>query len=281
LRDDRASWAVIARTSGNHQGLDFKMEASGVAIARKDLIEGLGKGLRVIEAFDDDHNRLTPSEAAERAGITRTAARRYLLSLCHFGYAASDGKQFWLTPRVLRLGQSYLGAARLPRLVQPFIQRISMACGETVNVSVLDGHDIVYVARSNSPRLVSIGFHAGARVPAHVVSPGAAILSTLDDKALQRWVEAHEFSVFTPEGLSEPQRFADNVRTARALGYAITDQQLDLGLRGLAVPLKDRKGECKGAIGMTLQTQGMTAEQTVARMLPLLQETAQALRPLL
>jgi IclR family pca regulon transcriptional regulator len=257
------------------------MGEAGFAIDRKDLIEGLGKGLRVIEAFDDDHNRLTPSEAAERTGISRTAARRYLLSLCHFGYAASDGKLFWLTPRVLRLGQSYLGAARLPRLVQPFIQRISMACGETVNVSVLDGHEVVYVARSNSPRLVSIGFHAGARVPAHVVSPGTAILSTFDDAALAQWVQAHEFSVFTPEGLSDPQRFVDKVLQARSLGHAIADQQLDLGLRGIAVPLKDRKGECKGAVGMTMQTQAMTVEQTVVRMLPLLQETAQSLRPLL
>jgi IclR family transcriptional regulator, pca regulon regulatory protein len=257
------------------------MAASGFAIERKDLIESLGKGLRVIEAFDDDHNRLTPSEAAGRAGITRTAARRYLLSLCHFGYAATDGKLFWLTPRVLRLGQSYLSAARLPRLVQPFIQRVSMACGETVNVSVLDGHEVVYVARSNSPRLVSIGFHAGARAPAHVVSPGTAILSTFDDAALQAWADAHEFSVFTPEGLSDPQRFVDGVRAARTVGYAITDQQLDLGLRGIAVPLKDRKGVCKGAVGMTLQTQGMTVEQTVARLLPVLQETAQLLRPLL
>jgi hypothetical protein len=90
---------------------------------RRDLIEGLGKGLRVIESFDDEHARQTVSEAARRAGITRTAARRHLLSLVHFGYAASDGKLYWLTPRVLRLGHGYLGTARLPRLVQPFIQQ--------------------------------------------------------------------------------------------------------------------------------------------------------------
>ena len=257
------------------------MDEAGFAIDRKDLIEGLGKGLRIIEAFDDDHNRLTPSEAAERAGITRTAARRYLLSLCHFGYAATDGKLFWLMPRVLRLGQSYLGAARLPRLVQPFIQRLSMACGETVNMSVLDGHEVVYVARSNSPRMVSIGFHAGARVPAHTVAPGSVILSTFDDDALQRWVTEHEFTVFTPAGISGAERFLEGVYAARALGYWVADQQLDVGLRGIAVPLKDRKGDCKGAVGMTLQTQGMTREQTVARLLPLLQETAQLLRPLL
>src|SRR5207247_5744240 len=134
-------------------------------------VEGLGKGLRGIEAFDDDHPRLTPSEAADRSGLTRTAARRYLLSLTHFGYADSDGKLFWLAPRVLRLGQSYLGSARLPRLVQPFIQRLSIVTGETVNISILDKHEVIYLARSNSPRLVSIGFHAGARIQANTVTP--------------------------------------------------------------------------------------------------------------
>ena len=99
----------------------------------------------------------------------------------HFGYAAGDGKRFWLLPRVLRLGQGYLESARLPRLVQPFIQRVSMQSGETVNVSVLDGHEVVYIARSNSPRVVSIGYHPGARVPAHVVTPGLVMLSTWTD----------------------------------------------------------------------------------------------------
>lgn len=257
------------------------MEEAPFAIDRKDLIEGLGKGLRIIEAFDDDHPRMTPSEAATRTGMTRTAARRYLLSLCHFGYAATDGKLFWLMPRVLRLGNSYLGAARLPRLVQPFIQRLSMACGETVNVSVLDGHEVVYVARSNSPRLVSIGFYAGARVPAHVVTPGYAILSTFADEALDRWIAEHQFVSFSGDGLREGARFREAVMTARAQGYWVTEQLLDPGLRGIAVALRDRKGDCKGAIGMTMPIQPDTREQMVARMLPLLQDSALALRPLL
>ena len=107
------------------------------------------------------------------------------------------------------------------------------------------------------------------------------ILSSFDDDALHRWVGEHEFTVFTPEGQSAPERFLEGVHAARTLGFWVTDQQLDLGLRGIAVPLIDRKGECKGAVGMTLQTQGVTREQTVARLLPLLQETAHALRPLL
>lgn len=257
------------------------MEVAPFEIDRKDLIEGLGKGLRVVEAFDEDHSRLTPSDVAARTGITRTAARRYLLSLCHFGYAATDGKQFWLLPRVLRLGHSYLGAARLPRLVQPFIQRASMNSGETVNFSVLDGHEVVYLGRSNSPRLVSIGFHAGARAPAHVIAAGVVILASFNDAALDAWLASHEFVQYTAHTLTDPARFRDEVQAARAQDYCIAEQQLDLGLRGLAVALKDRKGECRGAIGMTLQMQTKRREEVIAELLPVLRETVQALRPLL
>jgi IclR family pca regulon transcriptional regulator len=257
------------------------MDTNPFPIDRRDLIEGLGKGLRIIEAFDDDHPRLTPSEAAARTGLTRTAARRYLLSLCHFGYAATDGRQFWLMPRVLRLGQSYLGAARLPRLVQPFIQRVSMEAGETVNVSVLDGHDVVYIARSNSPRLVSIGFHPGARAPAHVVTPGYVILSTFDDVSLDRWIEEHSFTAFTGDAMGAGSRFREAVLAARAQGWWVTEQLLDTGLRGIAVALRDRHGECRGAVSMTMPMQPLSRAQLAARMLPLLQEAAQALRPLL
>jgi len=257
------------------------MEEAAFQIDKKDLIEGLGKGLRVIEAFDDDHPRLTPSEAAHLTGLTRTAARRYLLSLVHFGYAGTDGKLFWLTPRVLRLSQSYLGAARLPRLVQPFIQHVSMQCGETVNVSVLDGHEVVYVARSNSPRVVSIGYHAGARAPAHVVTPGIVMLSAMGDNELDRWIAAHDFHAFTSHTVTTPEVFREHVRAARALDHWMTEQQLDLGLCGIATALRDRKGECKGAVGMTLQSISYTTEQMTTKLLPLLYEVAQALRPLL
>lgn len=250
-------------------------------VDRKDLIEGLGKGLRVIEAFDDEHPRLSPSEAARICQLTRTAARRYLLSLVHYGYAATDGKLFWLTPRILKLGQSYLYSARLPRLVQPFIQRASMASGETLNVSVLEGHEVIYVARSNSPRVVSIGYHVGARLPGHTVTPGIVMLAEMKEADLQAWVDAHDFSAHSPHTVTDKEKFVGLVHDARALGYWVTEQMLDAGLRGIAVALKDRRGQCKGAIGMTLPMHPLSTEQTVERMLPLLQEAAQALRPII
>jgi len=259
-------------------GLNSDGSGGSFPIAAADLIAGLGRGLAVIEAFDDEHARMTCAQVAQRTGIPRTAARRYLLSLCHFGYAATDGKHFWLAPRVLRLGQSYLDGARLPRLVQPFIQRLSTATGETVNVSVLDGHEVVYVARSNSPRVVSIGFHAGARVPAHVVSPGKVLLATLNDQALQQWVAAHEFAGFTASTVVTAGAFTEQVRRARLQDHWISVGQLDAGLTGVATGLRDRYGECKAALGMTLQTAAWPAEQIVARLVPALLETAQTLR---
>ncbi len=254
---------------------------SPFAIQRADLIAGLGKGLRLIEAFGDEHPRLTVSQAAARIGLSRTAARRYLLSLCHFGYASTDGKHFWLAPRVMRLGNSYLEGSRTARLVQPFIQRITYATDETVNMSVLDGHEVVYIARSSSQRRVSIGFQPGARVPTHVVTPGVVMLSAMADAALDAWLASHEFATYTPSTVTDAALFRSQVMGARALGYWVTEAQLDAGLRGVAVVLKDRKGECKGAVGTTLPMQPLSREQLIERFVPLLQDCALALRPLL
>jgi IclR family transcriptional regulator, pca regulon regulatory protein len=250
-------------------------------INTKDVVEGLGKGLRVIESFDDDHTRLTASAVAELAGITRTAARRHLLSLVHFGYAASDGKQFWLTPRVLRLGQSYLGASRLPRLVQPFIQRVAQICNETVNVSILDGHEIVYIARSNPPRWMTIGYQVGTRVPAHGVTPGAVILSTLAAAEVRAWCAQHSFVAYSAHTVTEAARFQTDVAAARAQGYWCSFGQLDAAFAGISVPLLDRKGLCKGALGMTVLSANYSAHSLHDQLLPHLREAAQTLRPLL
>ena len=250
-------------------------------IDRSLLIEGLGKGLRVIESFSDDHPRLTATEAGQRTGMTRTAARRYLMSLVHFGYADTDGKHYWLMPSVLRLGQSYLEAARLPRLVQPFLQRLSMQTGETANLSVLDGHEVVYLVRSNSPRIISIGFQVGSRLPAHVVSPGLAVLSTWSEPLLEAWLAAHAFGKFTPNTITEATRFRAAVINASRLGYGRVEQSVDLGLCGLAVALLDRKGRCAGALSMTFQAQAYPDDSCLVQLLPPLQDAAHALRSIL
>jgi IclR family pca regulon transcriptional regulator len=250
-------------------------------IDRKDLTEGLGKGLRVIEAFDAEYPRLTATEVAARADISRAAARRYLLSLCHYGYAATDGKHFWLLARVMRLGHSFLSASPLARAVQPVLQRIAVQCGETVTVSTLDGQDVIYITRSASPRHVSIGFSPGARVPAHLVAPGLAMLSTYAEAALHEWIASHRFTSYTAHTVSDPEQFRLCVQASRTLDYGYCEQQLDLGLAGIAVPLRDRRAECCAAIGITVQLRNHSRDQAVERLLPLLREAAQSIRAVL
>ncbi len=143
----------------------------------KDWIAGAAKALAIIEAFDEEHARMTPTAVAGRAGLSRTAARRYLLTLRELGYVDTDGKLFWLAPRVLRLGQSYLDSARLPRTVQPFLQRITATLQETALVAILDEHDVVYVARNGVNRAMAVGFVLGSRAPAPLSSAGLVLLA--------------------------------------------------------------------------------------------------------
>jgi IclR family transcriptional regulator, pca regulon regulatory protein len=247
----------------------------------KDLVAGLGRGLAVIEAFDDENARLSSAEVAERTRISRSAARRYLLSLCHFGYAKTDGRTFWLAPRVLRLGQSFLLSARLPRLAQPCLQRLSAATAETASLAVLDGHEVIFLSRHGGSRFTSAGFQLGTRLPAHVVSGGRAMLATLSDTALASWIAEHHFTGFTHSTECDPIEFRAAVVRARTQGYAIADQQLELGWRGLAVALRNRHGECLGSLSITTPIERLSVQQLVAQTLPLLRDAESELRALL
>jgi IclR family transcriptional regulator, pca regulon regulatory protein len=250
-------------------------------IEPKDHIEGLARGLSVIESFDSKHARMTSTEVGARTGLPRTAARRYLLTLCHYGYAKTDGKLFWLTPRVLRLGESFLDAAGLPRLVQSAIEHLSVRSGETINVSVLDGHEVVYVARSNSPRFVSIGFFPGLRAPAHVVTAGVTLLAAMDESRIRQWVDEHEFTAFTAKTVTDKAVFLETVRAARHQGYSILQEQMDTGLQGVSMVLRDRRGTAVAALGMTLHVESWPRDRIVTQLVPAMSETAQTLRPML
>jgi IclR family pca regulon transcriptional regulator len=155
---------------------------------KRDWIAGLERGVSIIEAFDDANPRLTASQAGQRTNMTRTAARRYLLTLQHMGYVASDGKLFWLTPRVLRLGRSYLESARLPRVVQPFLQRVAAGTNEIAYLSVMDGDEVIYIARNGPNRSMSTGYVLGARVPAQVTASGMLMLALRSDVELNEWL---------------------------------------------------------------------------------------------
>lgn len=246
-------------------------------LKKRDWIAGLERGLAILESFDNQHPRMTATQAAERSGLTLSAARRYLLTLEHLGYLYSDGRHYGLTPRVLKVGWSYFDSAALPRLLLPFLQRASAAINESVYVSVLDNHDLVFIAKNGVTRLMTTGFVLGARVPAHLVSPGIAMLAALPEEDIQARLGSLEFNSFTPHTLLDAGLIHAEIEKARAAGYAVLEQQLQVGVRGIAVPLKNRSGKVVAAMSVSLPMLNEKKEAAVARVLPVFQEIANTL----
>jgi IclR family pca regulon transcriptional regulator len=255
--------------------------APGATLDKRDWIAGLEKGLSIIETFDDANPRMTSSQAGVRCNMTRTAARRYLLTLTYLGYVATDGKLFWLTPRVLRLGQSYLESARLPRIVQPFLQRVTSGTQEIAYVSVMDGDDVVYIARNGSNRSMNTGVVLGSRVQAQVTAAGMLMLAMRDPEWLENWLVRHELKAYTSHTINSKDHLRIELARIRQHGWAISEQQLELNYRGVAVPLIDRRGELLGALNVSMPMGHESSEDAVARVLPVLLETARAMRNLI
>jgi IclR family pca regulon transcriptional regulator len=248
---------------------------------RRDWIAGLQNGLALIEAFDEHHPRMTPAQAAERTGMTRTAARRHLLTLNALGFVVSDGRMFWLTPRVLRLSASYFESGRVPRLVQPFLQRLTASTHEAAYVGVRDGDEVVYVAR-NGPNIgLNTGFVLGSRLPLPMTSAGLMLLSNLSDRELDAFLARYRVQVFTTRTITSVSRLRLEIMRARAQGYAVVEQQLQPGMRGIAMLVRDQHDEVVGAMSLVMPIGTASVRQEVARVLPTMQETLQALHKLL
>ncbi|NBO13918.1 MAG: 4-hydroxyphenylpyruvate dioxygenase [Betaproteobacteria bacterium] len=250
-------------------------------LLRRDWIAGLERGFGVIECFDESHPRLTAQQVGELSGLTRTAARRYLLTLASLGYVASDGKSFWLTPRVLRLGQHYLESARLPRIAQPYLQRLSTQTGEIAMLSVLDGMDCVYIARNGPNRAMNSGFVLGSRVPGYTTSAGMLMLAHQSVEAIDEWLAKTPLPAFTDYTITDPVLMRRILMQIRQQGWSLSEQQFDVGFRGVAFALRDHRGDMVGALSLNMPMQGESSEAVVARVLPALRETAQALRNLI
>jgi IclR family pca regulon transcriptional regulator len=247
------------------------------AIPKRDLVEGLIKGVDVIGAFNGDARYLSASAVAQRAGVTRTAARRYLLTMVHIGLAATDGKVFWLTPRVLNLGRSYLDSAHFPRAVVPFLQRLSQQLQESTNFSVLDGPEVVYLARVIAPRLVTAGFEPGTRLPAYTSTAGRVLLAALPDEQVRAYLDATELVAFTHMTVTDRDQFYRELQQIREQGYGVTESQYEVGMRGLSVPVRNRAGLLIGAISVSMSSASASREEAVARCVPALQNTANTL----
>jgi IclR family pca regulon transcriptional regulator len=252
-------------------------DAIQIEVAKHELIEGLIKGVNVLTAFDDDHVRLTASELAAKVALSRTAARRYLLTLVHIGLAATDGHSFWLTPKVLSLGRSYLDSARLPRSIVPFLQKLTHELQESTNYSVLDGDDVVYVSRVNAPRVLTAGFDPGTRLPAYASTAGRVLLSALPDEQLDAYLARVELIAYTHLTVTSKEELRAQIVAIRADGFGVSENQYEIGMRGVSVPLKTRRGVLVGALSVSMLSASSSREQAIARCVPALQTTANTL----
>ena len=255
------------------------VEAAGPL--KRDLVAGLEKGLAGIEAFDQERPRLTISEVAARTNLTRAAARRYLLTLSHLGFVSQDRKMFSLTAKVLRLGQSYLHSARLPRIVEPELHKLAYMLKEASLAAVMDGDDVICIAATTAGRVVTSAPQPGTRVPAHCSGTGRVLLAAMSQNDVDAFIARQDLTPLTAHSITHPDRLRDEIARTRALGYACVDQELEIGLRTLAVPLKNYRGDVVSAMNILVHSSRMSMDQMVEQCLPPMLQTQAHLRMLL
>lgn len=245
-----------------------------------DYVASLAKGLRVIEAFGSDTPRLSISEASVASGYDRATTRRVLLTLHREGYAEYDGKFFTLTPRILRLGMAALASLPLPQIVQPWLDQLTEQIGQSCSVAILDGGEIVYIARAAQKRVMSIGLMPGSRLPAHCTSLGRVLLAALPQAEARAIVEASDLRPRTKFSVTDPVEVMSRIDRVREDGYALIDQEVELGLRSLAVPLLDRRGSVIAALNTGTAATQEQVGQLAETYLPKLLKVQAALRRL-
>lgn len=239
-----------------------------MSIAARDMMGGLAKGLAVIESFGADRPRQSIAEVSAASGLDRATARRCLLTLAQLGYADYDGKFFTLTPRVLRLGTACLATMPLPQLVQPWLDRLSDELGESTSVSVLDGDEIVYVARAAQRKVMSIALMPGSRLPAFCTSMGRVLLAALPEAQALALLTARPLVARTPLTVTDPAEVMARLAEVRRSGHAVNDQEVELGLRSLAVPLLNAHGRVVAAMNLGLPSVAGETADLVARYVP-------------
>lgn len=250
-------------------------------VQKRDFIAGLEKGLAVIEAFDQEQTRLSMTEVAQRTGLTRAAARRYLLTLTQLGYVSYDGRMFSITPKVLRLGQSYMHSARLPRIVHSQLHKLAHALQEASSAGVLDANDVICIGATTAGRVVSATLQPGTRVPAYCTANGRVLLSGLAQEQVDRWIERQTLEALTPYTVTNKERLRIEIARARAQGFAAVDQELELGLRTISVPLKNLRGDNVAALNVSVHAARMSMDELHDRCLPALLQAQAQIRNLL
>jgi IclR family pca regulon transcriptional regulator len=269
--DDVTSAAELGEPAA---GADASDAGDGVQARDSDFVQSLDRGLAVIRAFGPDRERLSLSEVARATGLTRAAARRFLLTLVKLGYVRNDGREFSLRPRVLELGYAYLSGIALPEVAMPHLEEISAKLHESSSISVLDGQHIVYVARVPTKRIMTVSISVGTRFPAYATSMGRVLLAGLSEEDLDRYLAEADLEPFTANTVTDRARLREIVQEARQQGYAIVSQELEEGLRAIAAPIRDSSGAVAAAINVSAHASRVSPDAMRADLLPSLLETA-------
>ncbi|HEA51116.1 IclR family transcriptional regulator domain-containing protein, partial [Marinobacter antarcticus] len=230
----------------------------------RDYIGALASGLEVLQAFDAEHPRMTLSEVAARTDMDRAKARRFLLTLHALGFVRRSGRQFELTPRVLQLGYAYQASNQYRAVIQQHLEDVTAELGESSSLAVLDGDDVVYVVRSSARhRLMAISLSVGTRLPAAYTSMGRVLLAQLPDAELEAFLARVKLEAFTSASVVHSDVLKSEISAVREQGYCIVDQELDSGLRSVAVPVFAGDGELLGAINISTNAARVNMETLV------------------
>jgi IclR family pca regulon transcriptional regulator len=240
-------------------------------------VQSLVRGLAVIRVFDAENAQLTLSDVARRAELTRATARRVLHTLVDLGYVATDGRRFSLRPKILELGHAFLSSMRLPAIVQPHLERLTESAHESSSVAVLDGRDVVYVARVARQRIMTVAISVGTRFPAYATSMGRVLLAHLPPDELDDYLDRYEREAFTSHTITDRDELVAELTRVRDQGWALVDQELEEGLRSIAVPIRDRTGVVVAALNLSASARRGDPDEVVEHLLPLLLETGAAI----
>ncbi|MGE5136939.1 MAG: IclR family transcriptional regulator C-terminal domain-containing protein [Gemmatimonadota bacterium] len=241
---------------------------------RTDFVQSLDRGLAVIRCFSAENPSLTLSEVAERTGLTRAAARRFLLTLQELGYVGSTGRQFSLRPRVLALGYAYLSSFSVAQISQPHLEDLAEELHESCSVSVLDGDDLVYVARASANRIMTIALTVGTRLPPYPTSMGRVLLAHLPPDDLDAHLARTKLSKLTEHTIVDEKELREVLATVRAQGWAAVDQELEAGVRSIAVPIRDSSRRVVAAINASAHAARVPMRTLEKQFLPKLLDAA-------
>ncbi len=251
------------------------------ALTDPSFMTSLARGLAVIRAFSDQRRSLTIAQISHKTGIPRAAVRRCLITLRQLGYAEAEANNFSLKPKVLTLGYSYLSSTPLTVSALPTLNQVSRSLNESCSLAVLDENEILYVARSATSRIMSVALNTGSRLPAYCTSLGRAILAFLPPDELDHYLATVELKAYTERTIVSTKGLAEVLAGVREHGYALIDEELEVGLRSIAVPVRGASGAVVAALNVGAQTTRVTARQMKEEFLPVLLRGAQELAVLL